>query len=279
MKRYKPTSPGRRGTISVDFSVLTKKKPEKKLLKKLIRRAGHGYLGRITTRHKGSGHKRTYRLIDFKQTDKFGILAKVVSLEYDPNRSCFIILAVYADGEKRYLLAPEGIKIGSQIISQENAPLNIGNRLALKNIPVGSQVYNVELLPGKGGQIVRSAGSAAQVMAHEGGYTHLKLPSGEIRMVKDNCFASLGQLSNLDHNKIVIGKAGRNRWLGQRPTVRGSAMNPCDHPHGGGENRQPIGLRKGPKTPWGKLAFGLKTRKKKWSDKFILKRRPAKKKK
>jgi large subunit ribosomal protein L2 len=278
MKKYKPTTPGRRGMSSVDYSSLTKKKPEKKLTKKLTKKAGRGYRGRITTRHKGGGHKRKYRVVDFKRFDKMDIPAKVVSIEYDPNRSCFIALLNYQDGEKRYILAPDGLKIGQEVICQEKAPLKIGNRMELKNILVGTQVYNIELLPRKGGQMIRSAGSTAQVMAHEGGYTHLKLASGEIRMVKDNCLASIGQLSNLEHNAVVIGKAGRSRWLGRRPTVRGSAMNPCDHPHGGGENRQSIGLRKGPKTPWGKLAYGVKTRKKKASDRLILKRRTKKKK-
>jgi len=264
---------------SVDFSSLTKKKPTKKLTKKLHRSFGRGYGGRITTRHKGGGHKRKYRLIDFKRLDKMGISAKVVSIEYDPNRSCFIALLNYLDGEKRYVLVPDGLKVGDQIVCQEEAPLKNGNRMKIKNIPVGTSVYNIELLPNKGGQLIRSAGSSAQVMAQEGGYTHLKLASGEVRMVKENCLASLGQLSNLEQNAVVIGKAGRSRWLGRRPTVRGSAMNPCDHPHGGGENRQSIGLRKGPKTPWGKLAYGVKTRKKKASDRLILKRRVKKKRK
>ncbi|MFH1460971.1 MAG: 50S ribosomal protein L2 [Patescibacteria group bacterium] len=279
VKRYKPTSPGRRGMSVVDFSSLTKKKPAKKLIKKLNKKAGRGYLGRITTRHRGGGHKRRYRVIDFKCYDKMGILAKVVSIEYDPNRTCFIALLNYQDGEKRYILAPEGLKVGQEIICQEKAPLKIGSRMPIKNIPIGTEVHNIELNPGRGGQMVRSAGGSAQVMTHEGGYTHLKLASGEVRMIRDNCLASIGQLSNSEHNTIVIGKAGRSRWLGRRPTVRGSAMNPCDHPHGGGENRQSIGLRKGPKTPWGKLAFGVKTRKKKASDKLILKRRTKKKKK
>jgi len=279
MKYYKPTTPSRRKMTSVDFSVLTKKKPAKKLTKKVHRSFGRGYGGRITTRHKGGGHKRKYRLIDFKRFDKMDISAKVVSIEYDPNRSCFIALLNYIDGEKRYVLAPDGLKVGDQIICQEEAPLKAGNRMKIKNITVGTSVYNIELLPNKGGQLIRSAGSSAQVMAQEGGYTHLKLASGEVRMVKEDCLASLGQLSNLEQNAVVIGKAGRSRWLGRRPTVRGSAMNPCDHPHGGGENRQPIGLRKGPKTPWGKLAYGVKTRKKKQSDKLILKRRIKKKRK
>jgi len=279
MKRYKPTSPGRRGMSSIDFSLLTRKKPEKKLTKKLIRSFGRGDKGRITTRHKGGGHKRKYRLIDFKRFDKLDVSAKVIALEYDPNRSCFIALLNYQDGQKRYSLAPDGLKVGDEVICQEKASLKKGNRLRLKNIPVGSSVYNVELQPEKGGQIIRSAGSVAQVMAHEGGYAHLKLASGEIRMVRENCWASLGQLTNLEHSSVVLGKAGRSRWLGRRPTVRGSAMNPCDHPHGGGENRQPIGLRKGPKTPWGKLAYGVKTRKKENSDRLILKRRTKKKRK
>jgi len=279
MKYYKPTTPSRRKMTSVDFSVLTKKKPAKKLTKKVHRSFGRGYGGRITTRHKGGGHKRKYRLIDFKRFDKMDISAKVVSIEYDPNRSCFIAFLNYIDGEKRYVLAPDGLKVGDQIICQEEAPLSVGNRMKIKNITVGTSVYNIELLPNKGGQLIRSAGSSAQVMAQEGGYTHLKLASGEVRMVKEDCLASLGQLSNLEQNAVVIGKAGRSRWMGRRPTVRGSAMNPCDHPHGGGENRQPIGLRKGPKTPWGKLAYGVKTRKKKQSDKLILKRRIKKKRK
>ena len=278
MKKHKPITPGRRGMSKLDFSALTKKKSEKKLTKKLVRSFGRGHKGRITTRHKGGGHKRKYRLIDFKRFDKIGIPATVMAIEYDPNRSCFIAFLNYLDGEKRYILAPHGLKEGDQVICQEETPLKKGNRMRIKNIPIGSQVYNVELLPGKGGQVIRSAGSAAQVMAHEGGYAHLKMPSGEIRMVKENCLASLGQLSNLEHNTIISGKAGRSRWLGRRPTVRGSAMNPCDHPHGGGENRQSIGLRKGPKTPWGKLAYGVKTRKKKASDRLILKRRAKKKK-
>lgn len=279
MKRYKPTTPGRRGMTTVDYSVLTEKKPEKKLTKKLTPKSGRGYLGRITVRHQGGGHKKKYRLVDFKRCDKMNIPAKVASIEYDPNRSCFIALLFYQDGEKRYILAPNKLKMGDEVICQEKAPVHIGNRMELKNIIPGSQVYNIELTPKKGGQIVRSAGASAQVMAREGGFVHLKFPSGEIRMVNENCMASLGQLSNYEHNTVVIGKAGRSRWMGRRPTVRGSAMNPCDHPHGGGENRQSIGLRRGPKTPWGKLAYGVKTRKKKYSDKLIVKKRVKKKRK
>ena len=279
MKYYKPTTPSRRGMTSVDFSSLTKSKPAKKLTKKLTQKAGRGYGGRITVRHRGGGHKRKYREIDFKRFDKLGIPAKVASIEYDPNRSCFIALVYYLDGEKRYILSPDGLKVGQEVVCQEKAPVGLGNRMQLKNIPSSSQVYNIELLPKRGGQIIRSAGSTAQVMANEGGFSHLKLPSGEVRMIREDCFASLGQLSNIEHGAVIIGKAGRSRWLGRRPTVRGSAMNAVDHPHGGGENRQSIGLRKGPKTPWGKLAYGVKTRKKKPSDKLILKRRSKKKKK
>jgi len=279
MKRHKPTSPGRRGMTSVDYSSLNKKKPERKLTKKLNKKSGRGYRGRITTRHKGGGHKRKYRLIDFKRHDKLGIPAKVASVEYDPNRTAFIALLHYQDGEKRYILAPEGLKTGREVICQEKTSLKIGNRMHLINISPGTQVYNAELMPMKGGQIARSAGNYLQVMSHDNGYTQLKMSSGEIRLVQDKCFASIGQLSNLEHGIVVVGKAGRSRWLGRRPTVRGSAMNPVDHPHGGGENRQPIGLRKGPKTPWGKLAYGVKTRRKKISSKLIIKRRVKKKRK
>ena len=279
MKYYKPTTPGRRGMTSVDFSSITKSKPAKKLTKKLVQKAGRGFGGRITVRHRGGGHKRKYRVIDFKRFNKLDVPAKVAAIEYDPNRSSFIALIHYLDGEKRYILSPDGLKIGQEVICQEKAPVKLGNRMQLKNIPSSSQVYNIELLPKRGGQIIRSAGSTAQVMANEGGFSHLKLPSGEVRMIREDCFASLGQLSNIEHGAVVLGKAGRSRWLGRRPTVRGSAMNAVDHPHGGGENRQSIGLRKGPKTPWGKLAYGVKTRKKKSSDKLILKRRSKKKRK
>ncbi len=264
---------------SVDYSGLTKKKPEASLLVKLNRKSGRGFGGRITVRHKGGGHKRKYRLIDFKRHDKEGVTAKVAALEYDPNRTAFIALLHYQDGTKRYILAPDKLKVGDKVICKEKASIKKGNRMQLKNIPLGMQVYNIELQPQRGGQIIRSAGSSAKVMAHEGGYTHLKLSSSEVRMVQDKCYASIGQLSNLEHNMVNIGKAGRSRWMGRRPTVRGSAMNPVDHPHGGGENRQPVGLRKGPKTPWGKLAYGVKTRKKKkQSNRLILKRRTKKKK-
>lgn len=274
MKQYRPVTPGRRGMSRIDNKSLTKKEPEKKLTVKNQSRKGRSKSsGRITTRHKGGGAKRLYRIVDFKRV-KFGIPAKVKAIEYDPNRNCFIMLLVYSDGEKKYSIAPDRIKVGDEVICDKKTAIKIGNRLELKNIPVGTQVYDIELLAGQGGKIVRSAGSSATVMANDKGYTHLKLPSTEIRRIKDNCMATIGQVSNPEYSSTVFGKAGRSRHLGKRPTVRGSAMVPADHPHGGGEGRAPIGLRKGPKTPWGKLAYGVKTRKKhKWSDKFIIKRR------
>ncbi len=279
IKKYKPTSPGRRGMTGIDYRGLTKKKPEKSLLGPKTRKAGRGSEGKITTRHKGGGAKKRYRVVDFKR-DKFDIPAKIVALEYDPNRSAFIALAVYADGEKRYILAAHQMKIGDKIVvsKKENTEIKNGNRLCLKHISPGTSVYNVEMIPGKGGQIVRSAGSAAVISAIEGGFAQLNLPSGEVRRISEDAMATIGQISNIEHSAVVIGKAGRSRWLGKRPTVRGSAMNPVDHPHGGGEGRQPIGL-KYPKTPWGKPALGKKTRKKnKLSDKYIVRRRKKKKK-
>lgn len=278
MKIYKPTTPGRRQMTGIDYKkFLTKNKsrPYKPLVLPLKQKAGRGH-GRILVRHQGGGHKKKYRIIDFKQ-DKFNIPAKVESLEYDPNRSAFISLVRYEDGERRYILAPDGLKVGDEIVTVELAPFKTGNRMALKNIPVGTSVHNIELYVGQGGRIARSAGNYAQVTAHEGGHVHLTLPSTEIRIVPENCMASIGPLSNAEHRFVVLGKAGRSRWLGIRPTVRGSAMNPVDHPHGGGEGRAPVGLLKGPKTPWGKKAFGVKTRKrKKYSDKFIIRRRKKK---
>lgn len=257
--------------------VLSKKKPEKNLLRSLNKTGGRGYKGRITSWHRGGGHRRKYRLMDFKGYRKEGVPAKVMAIEYDPNRSAFIALVFYADGSKVYVLSPSNLKVGDQIVCQPKAALDLGNRMHVGNIPVGTAVHNVELTPSRGGQLGRTAGSAIYVMAHEGGWTHLKLPSGEIRMVKDVCWASVGQLGNMEHSTMVLGKAGRARWMGKRPEVRGTAMNPCDHPHGGGEQRQPIGLRRGPKTPWGKLAYGVKTRKKKKpSSRFILSRRKSK---
>ena len=277
MKQYKPITPGTRGRISIEYKkFLTVDKPEKGLLNPLKKRGERNRQGRITTRHQGGGHKQMYRLVDFKR-EKINIPAIVKTIEYDPNRSAFINLVVYKDGEKRYILAPQDLKVGDEIITAENAPIKTGNRLPLKNIPVGTFVHDIELIPGHGGKIVHSAGSSTQVIAQEGNYTHLVMPSSEIRMVLNNCMATIGALSNPEYIFTNLAKAGRMRWLGVRPRVRGSAMNPCDHPHGGGEGRAPIGLRKGPKTPWGKQAFGVKTRKKKkYSDKLIIQKRKKK---
>lgn len=252
--------------------VLTKKEPEKKLLVPLKKKAGRGASGRITVRHRGGGVKRLYRLVDFGE-EKLGIKGKVVAIEYDPNRTGYIALVEYEDGEKRYILAPHGISVGEEIICAEKAEIKVGNRMKLKYIPVGTQVYNIELEPGKGGKLVRSAGTSAKVLAQEPPYTHLEMPSKEIRKVFDECFASIGQVSHPEKRFEKIGKAGRKRLKGWRPTVRGTAMNPVDHPHGGGSGgKAPIGLPH-PKTPWGKPARGVKTRKKKWTDKLIIKRR------
>lgn len=273
LKKSKPTSPGVRQLIRIKAD-LTKKKPEKSLVGFYFRANGRGGAsGRITTRHKGGGHKKLYRQIDFKR-DKANIPAKVVSIEYDPNRNCFISLLNYQDGEKRYIIAPEGIKVGDMVVNSDQAELKIGNRMPLSKIPVGTQIHDVELRPGSGGILVRSAGSSAQVLSTEGKYAQLKMPSGEVRMIIIESLATIGQVSNSEFANKVLSKAGRSRWLGIRPTVRGSAMNPVDHPHGGGEGRAPIGLRRGPKTPWGKQALGVKTRlKKKPSRRFILTRR------
>ena len=253
------------------MKILTKKKPEKKLLLPLKKKAGRGVSGRITIRHRGGGVKRLYRLIDFGQ-EKLGVAGKVIALEYDPNRTAYIALIEYADGEKRYILAPKDLKIGDEITCQETAQIKIGNRMKLINVPVGTPVYNIELEPGRGGKIVRSAGTSAKVLAQEPPYTHLRLPSKEIRKVSQQCFASIGQVSHPEKRFEIIGKAGRRRLKGWRPTVRGTAMIPPSHPHGGGEGKTPIGL-KHPKTPWGKPAKGVKTRKKKWTEKLIIKRR------
>ncbi len=277
MKIYKPTTPGRRGMTGTDFSMLTKKKPEKKLLRPLKKRAGRGSNGRITVRHRGGGAKRLYRVIEFSE-EKMDMPAKVIALEYDPNRTSFIALLEYSDKQKQYILAPQGLKVGDEIVYSEKAPLTSGNRIKLKNIPIGTMAYNIEMEPGRGGKLVRSAGTGAQVLAQEEKYTQIKMPSTEVRRISNECFASIGMLSNPEHRFVKIGKAGRARLKGRRPGVRGSAMNPCDHPHGGGEGRSPIGL-KYPKTPWGKHALGVKTRKKhKWTNKFIIQRRKKKKK-
>lgn len=273
MKNFKPITPSRRQMTGYDFSGLTKVRPLKSLVKSLKRSYGRANNGRLTSRHRGGGHKKLYRIIDFRET-KIDIPARVERIEYDPFRSARIALVIYADGEKRYILAPQGQKVGDtvQAFSAKGNP-EIGNRMKLRYIPQGTQVHNIELNPGQGGKIVRSAGSAAQVLATEGKYTQLKMPSGEVRMVLAESYASIGQVSNPEHIHINLGKAGRSRWQGRRPHVRGSAMNPVDHPHGGGEGRQGIGLS-GPKTPWGKPARGVKTRKrKKKSNNLILKRR------
>ncbi|MBD3282211.1 MAG: 50S ribosomal protein L2 [Candidatus Portnoybacteria bacterium] len=278
MKEYKPTTPGRRGMTKSGDEQLTKNvRPFKKLLKSKKSKAGRSNSGSISVRHRGGGHKRKYRIIDFKR-NKEGISGKVKSIEYDPNRSSYIALVAYRDGEKRYILAPQSLKVGDEIISGEKVPLKPGNRTLLKNVPVGTFVYNVELIPEQGGKIVRSAGTGAQVMAVEGKYVQLTLPSGEVRLVLSNCRGTIGALSNPEHMFENTGKAGRSRWMGKRPTVRGSAMSPVDHPHGGGEGRAPIGLRRGPKTPWGKQAYGVKTRKKKkYSNRLIIRGRKNKK--
>ncbi len=273
MKHYKPTSPARRGMTGIDFSQLTKKGPEKSLIKYVKRNVGRSNTtGRITVRHKGGGVKRLYRVIEFAQT-RMDIPAKVIALEYDPNRTAFIALIKYSDDKIQYVIAPQNLKVGDDVIFSENAPLTVGNRIKLKNVPVGTAVYNVEMESGKGGKVVRSAGSSAQVLAHDGDYVNLKMPSSEVRKFKGECFASIGMVSNPENRFYRVGKAGKSRLKGRRPHVRGSAMNPVDHPHGGGEGRQPIGL-KYPKTPQGKHALGVRTRnKKKWSSKLIVSRR------
>ena len=272
IKKFKPTSPGRRFMSVASFEEITKKEPERSLVVTLKNKAGRNMQGRLTIRHRGGGHKRKYRIIDFKR-DKDGIPAKVAAIEYDPNRTAYIALLHYADGEKRYILAPDGLRVGDTVESGENADIKPGNALKLAHIPVGTTVHNIELIPGKGGQMVRAAGASAQLMAKEGGMATLRLPSGEMRMVSENCRATIGQVGNIDHENISIGKAGRSRWLNRRPHVRGVVMNPVDHPHGGGECKAPIG-RKSPVTPSGKPTLGYKTRKKnKASDKYIVKRR------
>lgn len=275
MKQYPPTSPARRQAGFVEWkSKLTQKKPEKSLVFGFRRKVGRNSFGRITTRHKGGGAKRRWREIDFLY-DKKGVPARVVSLEYDPNRTSFIALLMYRDGTRRYVLAPQNVKVGSEVMTGEDAALDPGNRMPLEKIPVGTMVYNVELERGQGAKLVRSAGAGAMVLAQEGKFTHLELPSKEVRMVRSENWASVGALSNPEHSFMTIGNAGRARHMGIRPTVRGSAMNPVDHPHGGGEGRALIGRRRGPSTPWGKPARGVKTRgKKKRSDQYILSRRP-----
>ena len=276
---YKPTSAGRRGMTVSDFQELTgsgasRDKPERALLRPLLKRAGRNFRGKITVRHRGGGHKRRYRVIDFKR-DKFGVPGRVASIEYDPNRSARIALVVYADGEKRYIIAPVGLMVGDVIMSGAEAEIRAGNALPISSIPVGSTVHNIELHIGKGGQMARAAGTSAQLLAKEGRYAHIRLPSGEVRLVNVQCMATLGQVGNTDHGNIKLGKAGRKRWLGFRPSVRGSAMDPSSHPHGGGEGRSPIGMP-GPKSPWGKPTLGYKTRRNKATEKWIVRRRGKK---
>ncbi len=275
VKKYSPTSPARRFMTVSTFEEITKTEPEKSLLESLTKSGGRNSYGRITVRHHGGGAKQKYRIIDFKR-DKDGIKAKVAAIEYDPNRTANIALLYYVDGEKRYILAPVGLKVGDTVESGAGADIKPGNTLQLINIPVGTMIHNVELKPGKGGQLVRAAGNSAQLMAKESDYAQVRLPSGEVRMIRMTCKASIGQVSNIENENIKIGKAGRKRWMGVRPTVRGVVMNPVDHPHGGGEGKSPIG-RPSPVTPWGKPTLGYKTRKKKnKSDKFIVKRRNQK---
>ncbi len=275
MKTYKPTSPARRQMTNVDYSCLSKDAPERSLLTTVKKNAGRNSYGRITVRHQGGGNKVKYRIIDFKR-NKMDVPATVTSIQYDPNRTAFIALLQYEDGEKAYIVCPEGLSVGDTVISSANADIKPGNALPIENIPVGTVIHNVELYPGKGAQLVRSAGNSAQLMAKENGYAQVRLPSGEVRLVRLNCMATIGVVSNGEHANVSIGKAGRKRHMGIRPTVRGSVMNPCDHPHGGGEGKSPIG-RSGPVTPWGKPTLGYKTRSKKAkTDKFIVKRRNAK---
>lgn len=271
IKVFRPTSPGRRGMTALVKEEVTRKDPEKSLVVANRQRAGRNAQGKVTVRHRGSGVKRSLRIIDYKR-DKIGIPGRVASIEYDPNRSANIALIYYTDGEKRYILAPIGMSVGDIIQSGENAELKPGNTLPLRAMPTGTMIHNVEIEKGRGGRLVRSAGNAAQLMAKEGDYVLLRLPSGEMRRVRGECMATVGQVGNVDHQNVKLGKAGRKRLMGVRPTVRGSAMTPRDHPHGGGEGRTPIGMP-GPKTPWGKPALGYKTRKPKASDKFIVKRR------
>jgi len=271
LKQYRPTSPGRRGMTGSSFEEITKSKPEKSLLAPLKRKAGRSNQGKITVRHRGGGAKRRLRVLDFKR-DKLGVPGRVAAIEYDPNRSARIALIYYADGDKRYILAPNELKVDDSIKSGADAEVKPGNALPLKQIPTGTLIHNIEMEVGRGGQLVRSAGVAAQLMAKEGKYALVRLPSGEMRRISIDCLATIGQVGNIDHRSVNLGKAGRKRWMGWRPTVRGSAMNPSDHPHGGGEGRAPIGLP-GPKTPWGKPALGYRTRKAKASDRMIVKRR------
>jgi large subunit ribosomal protein L2 len=274
VKKYKPYTPSRRGMTGSTFEEVTKTSPERSLLKPLRKSGGRNMYGRVTVRHRGGGHRRHIRIVDFKR-DKRNIPARVAAIEYDPNRTARLALLFYADGEKRYIIAPLDLRVGDTIMSGPEADLRPGNSLPISNIPVGTMVHNIELKEGRGGQLVRAAGSAAQLLAKEGDYAQVRLPSGEVRLVRQSCYATIGQVGNVDNSNIKLGKAGRKRHLGVRPTVRGSAMSPRDHPHGGGEGRQPIGMPS-PKSPWGKPTLGKKTRHNKRTDKYIVRRRRKK---
>jgi large subunit ribosomal protein L2 len=274
VKKYKPTTPGQRGRTGYTFEEITKTEPERSLLKPLRKRGGRNMHGRVTVRHRGGGHRRQIRIVDFKR-DKHGIPAHVAAIEYDPNRSARLALLYYADGEKRYIVAPLDLRVGDPVMAGPRAEIRPGNSLPITNIPVGTMIHNIELYAGRGGQLVRAAGGAAQLLAKEGDYAQVRLPSGEVRLVRQACYATIGQVGNLDHGNIKLGKAGRKRHLGIRPTVRGSAMSPRDHPHGGGEGRQPIGMPS-PKSPWGKPTLGKKTRRNKKTNKYIVRRRGKK---
>jgi large subunit ribosomal protein L2 len=271
VKTYRPTSPGRRGMTAYTFEEITKTEPERALLRPIKKSAGRNFRGKITIRHRGGGHKRRYRIIDFKR-DKKGVPARVSTIEYDPNRSARIALLSYFDGEKRYIVAPLGVRVGDLLMSGPEAEVRPGNAMPIGNMPLGTQIHNIELYEGRGGQLVRSAGTSAQVLAKEGDYASVRLPSGEVRLIRQACMATVGQVGNVEHGIIKLGKAGRKRWMGWRPAVRGSAMSPRDHPHGGGEGRSPIGLP-GPKSPWGKPTLGARTRRNKRTDKYIVRRR------
>lgn len=274
VKKYKPTSPGRRDMTSYTFEEITKSKPERSLVKPLLKRAGRNNYGRVTVRHRGGGHKRKIRVVDFKRR-KHGVPARVAAIEYDPNRTARLALLFYADGVKRYILAPLGVGVGDVVMSGPEVEIRVGNATPISNIPTGTMIHNIEMKVGRGGQIVRSAGAAAQLMAKEGDYAQIRLPSGEVRLIRQECYATIGQIGNVDHSNIKLGKAGRKRHMGIRPAVRGTAMNPNDHPHGGGEGRSGIGMP-GPKTPWGKPTLGYRTRRNKTTGKYIVRRRGKK---
>jgi large subunit ribosomal protein L2 len=274
VKKYKPVTPGTRGMTGYTFEEVTKSTPERSLLVALRKSGGRNAHGRVTVRHRGGGHRRFIRIVDFKR-DKHGIPAKVAAIEYDPNRTARLALLFYADGEKRYIVAPVDLKVGDTVVAGAGAEIRSGNSLPISNIPVGTLIHNIEVKEGRGGQMVRSAGGAAQLLAKEGDFAQIRMPSGEVRLVRQTCYATIGQIGNLDHGNVKLGKAGRKRHKGIRPTVRGSAMSPRDHPHGGGEGRQPIGLP-GPKSPWGKPTLGYKTRRNKKTDQYIVRRRSKK---